>query len=151
MSYKRTKNCVPIIIAVSIIALALVTTISFNHSYTAFAVLKKKGGSSGTTTSSSKGNSGGGFTIGGASSSSSATTSNPNTLTKKELSSFISCINTANKSTEGLTHKIVTNCLDTAKGITPTTANAASSSTTTGRSSSSSSSPSLSPSGGSST
>ena len=149
MSYKRTKNCIPIIIAVSIIALALVTTISFNHSYTAFAVSKKKGGSSGTTTSS-KGNSGGGFTIGGASSSSSATTSNPNALTKKELSSFISCINTANKSTEGLTHKIVTNCLDTAKGITPTTANAASSSTTTGRSSSSSS-PSLAPSGGSST
>jgi hypothetical protein len=150
MSYKRTKNCIPIIIAVSIIALALVTTISFNHSYTAFAVSKKKGGSSGTTTSS-KGNSGGGFTIGGASSSSSATTSNPNALTKKELSSFISCINTANKSTEGLTHKIVTNCLDTAKGITPTTANAASSSTTTGRSSSSSSSPSLAPFGGSST
>jgi hypothetical protein len=149
MSYKRTKNCIPIIIAVSIIALALVTTISFNHSYTAFAVSKKKGGSSGTTTSS-KGNSGGGFTIGGASSSSSATTSNPNALTKKELSSFISCINTANKSTEGLTHKIVTNCLDTAKGITPTIANAASSSTTTGRSSSSSS-PSLAPSGGSST
>ena len=148
MSFKRTKNCIPIIIAVSIIALALVTTISFNHSYTAFAVSKKKGGSSGTT--SSKGNSGSGFTIGGASSSSSATTSNPNALTKKELSSFISCINTANKSTEGLTHKIVTNCLDTAKGITPTTANAASSSTTTGRSSSSSS-PSLAPSGGSST
>ena len=149
MSFKRTKNCIPIIIAVSIIALALVTTISFNHSYTAFAVSKKKGGSSGTTTSS-KGNSGSGFTIGGASSSSSATTSNPNALTKKELSLFISCINTANKSTEGLTHKVVTNCLDTAKGITPTTANAASSSTTTGRSSSSSS-PSLAPSGGSST
>ena len=148
MSYKRTKNCTPVIIAVSIIALALVTTISFNHSYTAFAVSKKKGGSSGTT--SSKGNSGSGFTIGGASSSSSATTSNPNALTKKELSLFISCINTANKSTEGLTHKVVTNCLDTAKGITPTTANAASSSTTTGRSSSSSS-PSLAPSGGSST
>jgi hypothetical protein len=149
MSYKRTKSCIPIIIAVSIIALALVTTISFNHSYTAFAVSKKKGGSSGTTTSS-KGSTGGGFTIGGTSSSSSATTANPNALTKKELSSFISCINTANKSTEGLTHKIVTNCLDTAKGITPTTANAASSSTTTGRSSSSSS-PSLAPSGGSST
>ena len=149
MSYKRTKNCIPIIIAVSIIALALVTTISFNHSYTAFAVLKKKGGSSGTTTSS-KGNSGGGFTIGGASSSSSATTANTNALTKKELSSFVSCINTANKSTEGLTHKVVTNCLDTAKGITPTTTTAASSSTTTGRSSSGSS-PSGSPSGGSST
>jgi hypothetical protein len=150
MSYKRTKNCIPIIIAVSIIALALVTTISFNHSYTAFAVTKKKGGSSGTT-SSSKGSTGGGFTIGGtSSSSSSATTANPNALTKKELSSFITCINTANKSTEGLTHKIVTNCLDTAKGITPTPTTAASSSTTTGRGSSSSS-PSLASSAGSST
>ena len=146
MSFKRTKNYTPIIIAVSIIALALVTTSGFNHSYTAFAVSKKTGGSS------SKGSTGGGFTIGGtSSSSSSATTANPNALTKKELSSFISCINTANKSTEGLTHKVATNCLDTAKGITSTTT-AASSSTTTGRSGSSSgSSPSLAPSGGSST
>jgi hypothetical protein len=132
MSYKRTKNYTPIIMAV-VIALALVTTISFNHSYTAFAVSKKSSGGS-----SSKGSTGGGFTIGGTSSSSSATTANPNALTKKELSSFISCINTANKSTEGLTHKVVTNCLDTAKGITPTTTTA-SSSTTTGRSSSGSS------------
>ena len=123
--------------AVSIIALILLTTSGFNHSYTAFAVSSKKGISS---TTSSKSNSGGGFTIGGASSS--ATTANTNALTKKELSSFISCINTANKSTEGLTHKVVTNCLDTARGITPTTA--ASSSTTTGGSSSSS--PSLAPS-----
>ena len=138
MSYKRTKNCTPVIIAVSIIALALVTTISFNHSYTAFAVSKKSVGS--TSSTSSKSSSGGGFTIGGTSSSS-ATTANPNALTKKELSSFISCINTANKSTEGLTHKVVTNCLDTARGITPATAS--SSSTTTG---SSSSSPSLAPS-----
>ncbi len=129
MSHKRTKNCTPVIIAVSIIALALVTTISFNHSYTAFAVSKKTGG-----TSSSKSSSGGGFTIGGTSSSSSATTANPNALTKKELSSFTSCINAANKSTEGLTHKVVTNCFDTAKGITPATA--ASSSTTTSGSSS---------------
>ena len=129
MSYKRTKNCTPVIIAVSIIALALVTTISFNHPYTAFAVSKKTGG-----TSSSKSSSGGGFTIGSTSSSSSATTANPNALTKKELSSFTSCINTANKSTEGLTHKVVTNCLDTAKGITATTT-ASSRTTTSGGSS----------------
>jgi hypothetical protein len=133
----KKNNSYTIWAAVSIIALILVTTSGFNHSYTAFAVSKKKGGSS---TSSSKSSSG------GTSLSSSTTTANPNALTKKELSSFVSCINTANKSTEGLTHKVVTNCLDTAKGITPTTT--ASSSTTTGRSSSS---PSLTPSGGSST
>ena len=137
MLYKKNNSYV-IWTAVSIIALILLTTSGFNHSYTAFAVSSKKGSSS---TTSSKSNSGGGFTIGGASSSS-ATTANTNALTKKELSSFISCINTANKSTEGLTHKVVTNCLDTARGITPTTA--ASSSTTTGGSSSSS--PSLAPS-----
>jgi hypothetical protein len=133
----KKNNSYTIWAAVSLIALILVTTSGFNHSYTAFAVSKKKGGSS---TSSSKSSSG------GTSLSSSTTTANPNALTKKELSSFVSCINTANKSTEGLTHKVVTNCLDTAKGITPTTT--ASSSTTTGRSSSS---PSLTPSGGSST
>ena len=144
MFYKK-YNSYTIWVAVSLIALILLTTSGFNHSYTAFAASKKDGSSS----TSSKSSSGGGFTIGGTSSSS-ATTANPNALTKKELSSFVSCINTANKSTEGLTHKVVTNCLDTAKGITPTTA-AASSSTTTGRSSSSGSSPSLAPSAGSST
>ena len=142
MFYKK-YNSYTIWVAVSLIALILLTTSGFNHSYTAFAASKKDGSSS----TSSKNSSGGGFTIGGTSSS--ATTANPNSLTKKELSSFISCINTANKSTEGLTHKVATNCLDTAKGITPTTA--ASSSTTTGRSSSSGSSPSLAPSAGSST
>ena len=141
MSYKKNNSYVNLI-AASLIALALVATASFNHSYTAFAVSKKTGGSS------SKGSTGGGFTIGGTSSSSSTATPNPNALSKKELSSFISCINTANKSAEGLTHKVVTSCLDTAKGITPTTG-ATSSSTTTGRSSSSSSS--LAPSGGSRT
>ena len=144
MFYKK-YNSYTIWVAVSLIALILLTTSGFNHSYTAFAASKKDGSSS----ISSKSSSGGGFTIGGTSSSS-ATTANPNALTKKELSSFISCINTANKSTEGLSHKVATNCLDTAKGITPTTA-AASSSTTTGRSSSSGSSPSLAPSAGSST
>ena len=134
MLHKSNKASVAIVITASVIALELITAASFNHSYTAFAVSKKKDGSS---TSSSKSSSG------GTSSSSSTTTANPNALTKKELSSFVSCINTANKSTEGLTHKVVTNCLDTAKGITPT-ATAASSSTTTGGSSSSS--PSLAPS-----
>jgi hypothetical protein len=146
MFYKK-YNSYTIWVAVSLIALILLTTSGFNHYYTAFAASKKDGSSS----TSSKSSSGGGFTIGGTSSSS-ATTANPNALTKKELSSFVSCINTANKSTEGLTHKVATNCLDTAKGITPTTTTAASSSTTTGRSSSSSgSSPSLAPSAGSST
>ncbi|HJT47100.1 MAG TPA: hypothetical protein VJ729_02870 [Nitrososphaeraceae archaeon] len=52
----------------------------------------------------------------------SATTNhNSNILTKKELSSLISCLTIANKSSEGLAHKVVTNCLDTANGITPTT------------------------------
>jgi hypothetical protein len=129
MSYKR-NNFYAILIAASLIALAFVTTTSFNHSYMVFAVSKKtdrpKGGSSIAT-------------LGGdsSSSSSSTTTPNPNTLTKKQLSSFTSCINTANKS-EGLTHKVVTNCLDTAKGITSATA---SSTTTSG-----STSPSLAPS-----
>jgi hypothetical protein len=147
----KKNNSYTIWVAVSLIALILLTTSGLNHSYTtAFAVSKKKGGSSGT---SSKSSSGGGFTISGtSSSSSSATTANPNALTKKELSTFISCINTANKSTEGLTHKVATNCLDTAKGITPpATTTAGSSSTTTGRSSSIGSSPSLTPSAGSST
>ena len=139
MSYKR-NNSAAIVVTVSLIALALVTTTSFNHSYIAFAVSKKTSPKSGSGLS----------TLGevpSSSSSSSATTPNSNTLTKKQLSSFTSCINTADKS-EGLTHKVVTNCLDTAKGITPTTG-ATSSSTTTGRSSSSSSS--LAPSGGSRT
>jgi hypothetical protein len=132
MLYKR-KNSYAILVASSLIALALVTTTSFNHSYTAFAVSKKTG--------NSKGNNGfptlGGISSPSSSSSSSTTTPNSKSLTKKELSSFISCINTANKS-EGLTHKVVTNCLDTARGITSATA----SSTTT----SSNSSPSLAPS-----
>jgi hypothetical protein len=98
------------LVAISVIALALVTTTSFNHSYTALATPKKAG-----STASHANN----ITTlgGGASSSSAATTTAPNTnaLTKKELSSLISCINTANKS-QGLTHKVVTNCLDIARG-----------------------------------
>jgi hypothetical protein len=130
MSYKK-NNPAAILIATSAIALALVTTTSFNHSYTAFAAAKKDGGGSnshangvttlgGRTTATT--------TLGGRTA---TNTPNTNSLTKKELSSFISCINMANRS-QGLTHKVVTNCLDTAKGITPasstTTASAATSS-----------------------
>jgi hypothetical protein len=125
MSYKR-NNSTAILVIVSVIALTLVTTTSFNHSYIAFAVSKKTGAKSG----------GGLSTLGEVPTSSSSSTIAPNSniLTKKQLSSFTSCINTANKSAEGLTHKVVTNCLDTAKGVTSTTA---SSSTTKGSSSSS--------------
>jgi hypothetical protein len=137
MSYKR-NNSYAILITASLIALALITTTSFNHSYTVFAVSKKTDTSS--KSSSGGSSSGGGVTTLGGGSSSSATAPNSNTLTKKELSSFTSCINTANKS-EGLTHKVVTNCLDTARGIISSAAS--SSSTTTG---SSRSSPSLAPS-----
>jgi hypothetical protein len=116
MSYKR-NNSIAILVIVSAIALTLVTTTSFNHSYIAFAVSKKTGPKSGSGLS----------TLGevpspSSTSSSSATAPNSNALTKKEMSSFTSCINTANKSAEGLTHKVVTNCLDTAKGVTSATA-----------------------------
>jgi hypothetical protein len=129
MSYKK-NNPAAILIATSVIALALVTTTSFNHSYTAFAAPKKD--SSGGSTSHANGVT----TLGGRTATTTlggrtaTNTPNTNALTKKELSSLISCINTANKSL-GLTHKVVTNCLDTAKGITPssstTTASAATS------------------------
>jgi hypothetical protein len=119
VSYKK-NNSIVIFIAVSVIALALVATSIFNHSYTAFAASKK-----GSSSSSSNNN--GVTTLGGSSttssspsSSSAAATPNSNALTKKELSSFIDCIRTANGS-QGLTHKVVTNCLDTAKGITSVT------------------------------
>jgi hypothetical protein len=122
MSYKK-NNSTAIMVAISIIALALVSISGFNHSYTAFAAPKKGGSSSGGST----GHTNGVTTLGsGSSSSSSATAPNSNVLTKKELSSFTSCIKTANSS-QGLTHKVVTNCLDTARGIT----SASSSSSTT--------------------
>jgi hypothetical protein len=128
MSYKK-NNPAAILIATSAIALTLVTMTSFNHSYTAFAAPKKD--SSGGSNSHANDVT----TLGGR-----TATNTPNTsaLTKKELSSLISCINTANKS-QGLTHKVVTNCLDTAKGITPA------SSTTTASAATSSSPSSISP------
>jgi hypothetical protein len=117
MSYKK-RNSAAILVAISVIALALVTTASFSHSYTVFAA-PKKNGSKGSD--SSTGNNNGVTTLGGnpssSSSSSAAATPNSNALTKKELSSFIDCIRTANGS-QGLTHKVVTNCLDTAKSTT---------------------------------
>ena len=112
MSYKR-NNSASIVVTVSLIALTLVTTTSFNHSYIAFAVSKKTSPKSGSGLSTL----GEVPTSSSSSSSSATTTPNSNTLTKKQLSSFTSCINTANKSAEGLTHKVVTNCLDTAKGL----------------------------------
>jgi hypothetical protein len=92
------------LVAISVIALTLATAASFNHYYSALAASKTNTGSSNSGSSSAC---------------AAAGTTNPKALTKKELNSFISCITTANKS-QGLTHKIVTNCLDTAKGITPT-------------------------------
>jgi hypothetical protein len=132
VSYKK-NNSIVIFIAVSVIALALVTTASFNHSYTAFAA-SKKGSSSSSSSSTSNNN--GVNTLGGSSttssSSSAAATPNSNALTKKELSSFIDCIRTAN-GLQGLTHKVVTNCLDTAKGITSVTTGGGGASSASGR------------------
>jgi hypothetical protein len=116
MTYTTNKKATAIMTAASVIALALVTTTSFNHSYTVFAASKKTGGGTG--------HSNGITTLGSISSPSSSTaTHSSNILTKKQISSLISCINTANKS-EGLTHKVITGCLDIAKGktLSPTSA-----------------------------
>lgn len=121
MSYKKTYFS-SILVVISIIALTLVTAASFNHNYTAFAASKTKTGSIANHASSSSTTKSASSKTGGKSVSSSATPTitNPKALTKKELNSFIRCINTANIS-QGLTHKVVTNCLDTVRGITPTT------------------------------
>lgn len=103
-------NSPTILVAIAAITLALVTAASFTH-YSALAVSKKDSSSSNTKGTSS-------------------TSTNPKSVSSKELKSFISCVTTANNS-QGLTHKIVTGCLDTAKGIPPaapgTTAGAATS------------------------
>src|SRR5918911_2937663 len=128
MLHKNNKGSVAIVIAASVIALALVTLASFNHHYPAFAA-SKKGSSGGVTTLGSV--SSPSPSSSSSSSSTSTGTPSPNTLTKKQLSSFISCVNTANKSGQGLTHKVVTNCLDIAKGTLtsiPTTSSSAASS-----------------------
>jgi hypothetical protein len=99
------------LVVISIIALTLVTAASFNHNYTAFAASKTKTGGKSVSSSATP------------------TITNPKALTKKDLNSFIKCINTANIS-QGLTHKVVTNCLDTVRGITPTTSTSGGASTT---------------------
>ena len=96
MSFRTSSFA--ILVAIAAITLALVTAASFTH-YSAFAVSKKD--DSTTTTK-------------GTSTTSAAT--NSNSLTSKELKSFINCVTTANKA-QGLTHKVVRSCLDTALGI----------------------------------
>jgi hypothetical protein len=98
MSFRASSFA--ILVAIATITLALVTAASFTH-YSAFAVSKKDDSSSSTTTK--------------ATSATSAAT-NSNSLTSKELKSFINCVTTANKA-QGLTHKVVRSCLDTALGI----------------------------------
>ena len=97
MSFRTSSFA--ILVAIAAITLALVTAASFTH-YSAFAVSKKDDSSSSTTK--------------GTSTTSAAT--NSNSLTSKELKSFINCVTTANKA-QGLTHKVVRSCLDTALGI----------------------------------
>jgi len=96
MSFRTSSFAV--LVATAAVTLALVTAASFTH-YSAFAVSKKDDSS--TTTK--------------ATSATSAAT-NSNSLTSKELKSFINCVTTANKA-QGLTHKVVRSCLDTALGI----------------------------------
>ena len=97
MSFRTSSFA--ILVAIAAITLALVTAASFTH-YSAFAVSKKDD----STTTTTK----------GTSTTSAAT--NSNSLTSKELKSFINCVTTANKA-QGLTHKVVRSCLDTALGI----------------------------------
>jgi hypothetical protein len=99
MSFRTSSFA--ILLAIAAITLALVTAASFTH-YSAFAVSKKDGSSSSSSTTK------------GTSTTSAAT--NSNSLTSKELKSFINCVTTANKA-QGLTHKVVRSCLDTALGI----------------------------------
>ena len=90
MSFRTSSFA--ILVAIAAITLALVTAASFTH-YSAFAVSKKDD----STTTTTK----------GTSTTSAAT--NSNSLTSKELKSFINCVTTANKA-QGLTHKVVRSC-----------------------------------------
>jgi hypothetical protein len=111
--YINDNSTAIILLTVSVLGLALVFTDSFGYSHVVFAVSKKNVGSidhtNGITTRGS---------ISTSCSASPTATPNSNVLTEKELSPFISCIKTANRS-EGLTHKVFTNCLDIAKTKTP--------------------------------
>jgi hypothetical protein len=100
MSFRTSSFA--ILVAIAAITLALVTAASFTH-YSAFAISKKDDSSSSSSS-----------TTKGTSTTSAAT--NSNSLTSKELKSFINCVTTANKA-QGLTHKVVRSCLDTALGI----------------------------------
>ena len=103
-------------LGISVLGLALIITASFSHSYIAFAVPKKSLGNTdhnnGTTTFGS-------IIFPPPPSSGSTAAYSSNVLTKEELSSLINCLKAANKS-EGLTHKVFTNCLDIAKTKSPT-------------------------------
>lgn len=118
MSHKSKNNgnnSAVIVITVSVLGLALITAVSFSHSYIVFAVPKKN--VSGTVHINDIATLGRVFMP--SSSSGSADTASSNVLTNEQLTSFISCIKTANRS-EGLTHKVFTNCLDIAKTKSPT-------------------------------
>ena len=117
VSMSCKTNSPAILVAIAAITLALVTAASFTH-YSALAVSKKGSSSSSNTKGTS------------------STSTNPKSVSSKELKSFISCITTANNS-QGLTHKIVTGCLDTAKGIPPAAPGTAAGPATSGSSASS--------------
>ena len=97
MTYTTNKKSTAIMVAVSVIALALATTTGHRNGVTTLGSISSPSSSTAIDTA----------------------THGSNILTKKQISSLMSCINTANKS-EGLTHKVVTSCLDIAKGKTPT-------------------------------
>jgi len=91
----RTKLAIFAIVAMSLV---LITASSFTSSVLA------------TTKNSGSGSSGSG----------SSGTSNPNSFNKKELKTFNSCIDTANKQPTGLSSRIVRDCYDQAKGLVTT-------------------------------
>ena len=101
----RTKLAIFAIVAMS---LALITASSFTSSVLA------------TTKNSGSGSSGSGSSGSGSSGSGSSGTSNPNSFNKKELKTFNSCIDTANKQPTGLSSRIVRDCYDQAKGLVTT-------------------------------
>ena len=97
----RTKLAIFAIVAMSLV---LITASSFTSSIMATTKNTKNSGS-GSSGSGSSGSSG---------------TSNPNSFNKKELKTFNSCIDTANKQPTGLSSRIVRDCYDQAKGLVTT-------------------------------
>ena len=140
----RTKLAIFAIVAMSLV---LITASSFTSSVLATTKNTKNSGSSGSGSSGSgssgSGSSGSGSSGSGSSgsgSSGSSGTSNPNSFNKKELKTFNSCIDTANKQPTGLSSRIVRDCYDQAKGLV-TTAGAGSSSGSTSKKGTSGTSP----------